>query len=237
MSEAQVKTEYSLLSKLAAEFLGTAGLLIAVIGPMVLFNVVIGAKIEIAILVDALAVVFILYVLIETFGPISGAHFNPVVSTVMVILGKLKAKDACLYIPTQIIGAITGVALAQLMFYSNPGLNIILTISKVQRSGSDYLGEFLGTFTLLMVILILVHRGSKNVPIAVAFIVGSFFFATSSTMFANPAVTLARMLTYTAAGVRPMDGLVFIVMEFIGGLTALAVWKLFFQTPKTIIPQ
>jgi glycerol uptake facilitator-like aquaporin len=157
--------------------------------------------IGLAVLGDALAVGFILFALIEMFGPVSGAHFNPAVSLAMALSGQLRWRIGIGYVLVQVAGGLTGTLCSHLMFFhENPTL---LTISDVTRFGGNYVLELLCTF-----ILVLVEHQSSRISLVVGLLVGGQLIATSSTMFANPQVTLARIFTYAAAGVQPIDGLV-----------------------------
>ena len=221
-----------LVRKLAAEFLGSMFLVIAAISSMILFTSVFESTKSVAVLANAIAVAFALCALIEMFGPISGAHFNPVVTMVMTFEKKLTSSHAILYISIQVAGGITGTVLSRLMFLSEVGT--VVSISDNIRSGHIYIGEIVGTFILVFGILMLVKVGSNKISIVVGLLVGGMLLSTSSTMFANPQVTIARMLTNSAAGIRPIDALVFIVMQIIGALLAYGVYRLIFSDSKPI---
>lgn len=177
----------------------------------------------IAVLADSLAVGFVLFGLIEIFGPISGAHFNPAVSVALAITGKIKWKVVPSYIISQILGGLVGVFCSHLMFYHQ--IPKVLSISEKVRSGGNYVAEVLGTFILLVAILLLIHYQSDKIALIIGLIVGGELITTSSTMFANPQVTLARIFTYSQAGIRPTDAVVFIIMQLVGMLLAVGTWK------------
>jgi len=217
-------------SQLCAEFLGSMFLVMASISSMILLVDVLDAPIGIAVFANAIAVAFVLCALIEIFRPISGAHFNPVVTMVMLLEGRVSALKASLFVLLQFLGGIVGVALSRLMFLNEVGT--LLAVSDNIRNEYIFFGEILGTFILVLTILLLIKVGSNKISIIVGFLVGGQLLSTSSTMFANPQVTVASMLTDTTSGIRPIDGLVFIAMQLIGALLAYVVYKFIF-TNKT----
>jgi glycerol uptake facilitator-like aquaporin len=219
-------TKRTSISELSAEFIGSMFLVMAAVSSMIFFVYVLESSKSVAILANAVAVAFVLMTLIEMFGSVSGAHFNPVVTLIMLLEKKVSAKKAALFLLVQTIGGIVGTALTHLMFWEEKGF--VFSVSENVRSHA-YLGEVIGTFILILAILMLVKGKSTHVPMMVGFLVGGQLMATSSTMFANPQVTIARMLTSTTSGIRPIDGLVFIIMQFIGALLAYAVYKLIFS--------
>jgi len=208
---------------IVCEFIGSMFLVIAAVVPMILFIEVLKTDIAIAVVADALAVGFVLFALIEMFGPICTAYFNPVVSIGLAISKDITWSQAFRYSFTQILGGLFGIILSHLMFYDR--VQILLTISDVQRSGGAYIGEILGTFILVLCIFSLVHQKSNRVSLFVGLLVGGMLLCTSSTMFANPQVTVARMFTYSVAGVNIFDGVVFIVMQSIGAISVVYIWK------------
>jgi len=212
--------------ELFAEFLGSMFLVMAAVSSMIFFTYVLESNKSIAILANALSVAFVLCALIEMFGSVSGAHFNPVVTLVMLLDKKINAGKAALFLLVQTAGGITGTALTHLMFWDEKG--VLFSVSENVRSHA-YFGEVIGTFILILAILMLVKGKSTHVPMMVGFLVGGQLMATSSTMFANPQVTIARMLTSSTSGIRPMDALVFIVMQVIGALLAYAVYRFAFS--------
>ena len=224
--------EHSLRQKLAAEFLGSMILVVAAISPMILFPAVFGSSIDIALIANAIAVAFVLCTLIEIFGPISGAHFNPVVTVVMVLEKKVKSAEAVLFVLFQVIGGVAGTILSHLMFLDV--VEDLLAVSDNRRSGYIYFGEIVGTFILVFTIMMLVKAKSTKIPITVGLLVGGLALATSSTMFANPQVTIARIFTNSIAGIHPIDGLIFIAMQLIGALLAYGVYKGLFTTSSPL---
>ena len=217
------QTEYATSSQILSEYLGSLFLVMAAISPIILFHQALEAGIGMAVLADALAVGFILFALIEIFGPISGAHFNPAVSLAMVLGGKTGWKQASIYILAQVAGGLTGTVFSHLMFYHK--IPKLIAVSEVTRAGGNYFSELLCTFILVLAILLLVHNQSDKISLVVGMLVGGQLIATSSTMFANPQVTFARIFTYAAAGVTPLDGAVFILMQIIGAVLTGLVSK------------
>ncbi len=217
------QTEYPRNSQIACEYIGSLFLVMAAISPIILFNRVLDSGIALAVLANALAVGFVLFALIEMFGAISGAHFNPAVTLAMVVSGQMKWLRASTYILVQMAGGFTGMIFSHLMFYHE--IPQVIAISRVTRSGGNYLSEILGTFILVLAIFFLVENRSEKTSLVIGMLVGGELIATSSTMFANPQVTFARIFTYSAAGVKPFDGMIFILMEIAGAILAVLVWK------------
>ena len=213
-----------MIKKITAELIGSMILVITAVSSFILFDMVFESPIYVTVFSNAIAVAFVLVALIEIFTPISGAHFNPVVTMVFLFEKKLNIGQASIYIIIQIIGGIVGTVLSHLMFYDH--VNDLVAVSEIARGGSVFYGEIIGTFVLVFVILMLVKIKSSRAPLVVGFLVGGQVMATSSTLFANPQVTIARMLSSTGVGIRPMDGVVFIIMQFIGALLAYGVYKL-----------
>ncbi len=209
----------TLLQRLVAEFIGTALLLATVVGSGIMGVALSAGNDGIALLANAAATAGALYVLIVLFGPISGAHFNPVVTLAMRARGELRSDVAVAYIAVQLVAAIVGVVLAHAMF----GLALIQPGDHMRSGSSQWLSEAVATFGLLLTILL----GARHRPMAVPALVACYIFAaywfTASTSFANPAVTLARALTRTFAGIRPDDILGFVAAQLVGALAALAV--------------
>jgi glycerol uptake facilitator-like aquaporin len=202
--------------KYAAEAIGTAMLLIAVVGSGIMGERLAQGNIAIALLANALATGAALVALILTFGPISGAHFNPVVTLADAAIGKLPWKQVSGYVSAQILGAFAGVAAAHTMFRLP-----IFSASQLARSSSSQLfSESIATFGLLLVIAGCSRFHGSAAPYAVgAYITGAYWF-TSSTSFANPAVTLARAATNTFAGIRPADVPGFLAAQLLGAAVA-----------------
>jgi glycerol uptake facilitator-like aquaporin len=184
------------------------------------FNVL-GAGIPLTVLMDALAVGFVLFALIETLGPICQAHFNPAVTLSFIATKNMAPTEGALYMVAQFAGGFAGMLSSHLMFYQN--VPTLITISTITRNGGDFYAEFLGTFALILTIYGCIRSKSRFTSLAVGMVVGGLLITTSSTMFANPQVTVARMFTYAIAGVAPVDGLIFIVFQVIGALLATAV--------------
>jgi glycerol uptake facilitator-like aquaporin len=207
----------------ACELIGSMFLVIAAVSPVILFNDVLGASIALTILADAIAVGFVLYALIEIFSPICTSYFNPAVCLALLMVGKITRKQAMIFTLNQVIGGLFGIIFAHLMFYDK--IPKILKVSTVTRSGGSYLAEILGTFILILAIFSLTYQKSEKTPLVVGLLVGGMLLATSSTMFANPQVTFARIFTYSLAGISPVDGVLFIVMEVIGSILAIYAWK------------
>lgn len=208
----------SLISRLFAEWLGTALLVATVVGSGIMAQRLSPNDVGLALLENAVATGAVLFVLISTLGPVSGAHFNPAVTLVEAVLGGVRRADAAAYIGAQIIGACCGAILANLMF-SLPAV----TLATHERTGSGLLlSEVVATFGLLLVILGLVRSGRSGlVPGCVAaYIVGAYWF-TASTSFANPAVTIGRTLSDTFAGIAPSSVPGFIVAQLIGAAIAV----------------
>jgi glycerol uptake facilitator-like aquaporin len=204
-----------------AEFVGTGFLLLAVVGSGIMAQRLCGGNVGLALLANALATGGALVALIIAFGSVSGAHFNPVV-TLASALRERNWNSVLPYVCAQVLGALAGTALADLMF----GLPAF-TPSHHERSGAALaVSEFVATFGLLAVIWGCARSRPAAAPYAVAaYIVGAYWF-TPSTSFANPAVTVARSLTDTFSGIRPADVPVFVLVQFAGGLAAtlLFVW-------------
>ncbi len=213
--------------RLLAEFLGTALLLATVVGSGIMGRNLSGGNDGVALLANAGATAGMLYVLIVLFGPISGAHFNPAVTLAMRLRGELSTRASLAYVAVQVVGAILGVVVAHAMFE----LPLVRPGNHVRTGGAQWLAEGVATFGLLLTILL----GVRHRPLAVPALVGSYIFAaywfTSSTSFANPAVTIARALTQTFAGIRPDDAPAFIAAQLAGALLACAVFRLFGPGP------
>ena len=204
--------------RLAAEFIGTALLLATVVGSGVMGVALADGNDAIALLANAAATAGVLYVLIEILGPLSGAHFNPAVTLAFRLHGDIGTREAAAYIAVQVIAAILGVLLAHLMFelpLLQPGL-------RVRTGGAQWVSEAMATFGLLLTILLGVRFRPAAVPALVASWIFAAYWFTASTSFANPAVTIARALTQTFAGIRPEDVAAFVVAQVAGALLAVA---------------
>jgi glycerol uptake facilitator-like aquaporin len=206
---------------LVSECVGTALLLTAVVGSGIMGDRLSGGNVAIALLANSIATGAALVVLILTFGPISGAHFNPVVSYADASQGGLRWATATSYAVAQTIGAVFGVAMANVMF-DEPAF----AWSQRARSGwSQAFSEFIATFGLLAVIWSCSRRRTTNVPFAVGAYITAAYWFTASTSFANPAVTLARTLTNTFTGIRPLDVLPFVAAQIAGATAATLLFR------------
>jgi glycerol uptake facilitator-like aquaporin len=204
-----------------AEALGTAFLLAAVVGSGIMGERLAGGNVAIALLANTLATGAMLVALILTFGPISGAHFNPAVTMADASQGGLAWRDVPVYIAAQLSGAFAGVAAAHLMF----GEPVFFASRHVRAGGAQLFSEFVATFGLLSIIWGCARLRSSAVPFGVgAYITGAYWF-TSSTSFANPAVTLARTASDTFAGIRPADAPGFIAAQLAGAMAATLLFR------------
>ncbi len=202
---------------LVAEAVGSALLLAGVVGSGIMAERLSGGNTGLALLANAIATGGVLYALIVMFGPVSGAHFNPVVTLALTRRGDSAPSRAIPFLAVQFVGAVLGVWLAHLMF----DLPILQASTKVRTGIGQWTAEATATFGLVLLILIGVRRKLAALPAAVAvYIVGAYWF-TASTSFANPAVTVARALSNTFAGIAPGDAPAFILAQTIGGLLAL----------------
>jgi glycerol uptake facilitator-like aquaporin len=207
--------------RVVAEALGTAFLLAAVVGSGIMGDRLAAGNVAIALLANSLATGAMLVALILTFGPISGAHFNPAVTLADASQGGLAWREVPVYIAAQIAGAFAGVAAAHVMF----GEPMFFASRHVRAGGAQLFSEFIATFGLLSIIWGCARMRSSAVPFAVgAYITGAYWF-TSSTSFANPAVTLARAASETFAGIRPADTPGFIVAQLAGALAATLLFR------------
>jgi glycerol uptake facilitator-like aquaporin len=211
----------SLARRLTAEFVGTALLLAAVVGSGIMGERLAAGNVGLALLCNTVATGAALVALLLTFGPVSGAHFNAVVSFADASQGGLTATDAAGYSLAQLAGGILGVGVADVMF-AEP----VFAWSQHARAGfPQVLSEFVATFGLLSVIWGCARHRSAAVPFAVAAYITSAYWFTASTSFANPAVTVARALTDTFAGIRPSDVIGFIAAQATGGMAATALFR------------
>ncbi len=208
----------TLSKRFLSEFLGTAGLLIVVIGSGIMGETLSQGNGAIALLANSLATGAGLYALIQTFGPISGAHFNPAVSSVEWLWKKISAKDLLYYSLAQFMGAVCGVFVTHVMF----GQKILQLSSHGRGDFQFFISEVIATFGLITVISLSGKRNVEATPFAVALYITSAYWCTSSTSFANPAVTIARSLSDTFSGILWTDAPEFIAAQFIGA--GLAYW-------------
>jgi glycerol uptake facilitator-like aquaporin len=208
----------SLNRKLGAEFIGTAFLLATVVGSGIMADRLSGGSVGLALLANALATGAILVVLITMLGPISGAHFNPAVTFAFWLRGDIDRNAALAFVAVQIVAGIIGVWAAHLMF-----AEVLIQLSQTARTGPpQWFAEVVAAFGLVFVILATLRAKADAVPMAVGLYITAAYWFTASTSFANPAVTIARGLTDTFAGIRPADVPAFIAMQMIGA--AVAVW-------------
>jgi glycerol uptake facilitator-like aquaporin len=211
------------VQKIVAEALGTALLLAVVIGSGIMAERLAGGNAAIALLANTLATVGGLYVLIEVFGPISGAHFNPAVSLVMAGRGQLAWSWLAPYIVAQLVGAMFGAMLAHAMF----DMAVLQFSTKARGGAGQWLAEGVATFGLLLVVL---RAPIDRVAAMVAAYIGAAYWFTASTSFANPAAAFGRMFSDSFAGIAPASVGGFVVSELIGAALAVAV-NGFFHTP------
>ena len=207
----------SLARRLAAEALGSLLLAATVIGSGIMGERLAAGNLAVALLANTAATVAILAVLIALLGPVSGAHFNPAVSLVEALRRRMSWGAFLSYALVQIVGCCAGAMLAHAMF----GLPLVQASLHVRTGGSQWLAEAVATCGLVLVIL--GHRGAEDVPWMVAGWIGAAYWFTASTSFANPAITIARSLSDTFAGIRPLDVPGFIVAQLIGALLGLAI--------------
>jgi glycerol uptake facilitator-like aquaporin len=205
---------------LAAEFLGTALLLATVVGSGIMAEQLAGGNVALALLGNTLPTGAMLVVLITVFGPLSGAHFNPAVTAVMAWRGDLAKSLLGPYMAAQVIGAIAGVWLAHLMF----DLDVWQLSTKTRASLGQFVSEVVATFGLLLTILGCLARPAWIAPCVGLYITGAYWF-TASTSFANPAVTIARSLSDTFAGIAPASAPAFIAAQLIGAAAAHGAWR------------
>ena len=217
------------LRKYFAELVGTAALLCAVIGSGIMAENLSGGNNGVALIANTLATVFALYVLIEAFGPLSGAHFNPAVSMVMAFRNDLPRALLLGYIVAQLMGAALGAWLAHAMF----DLEILQWSTKVRSGNSQYLAEAVATAGLVLVIL---RSGAGKASMMVASYIGAAYWFTASTSFANPAAIFGRMMSNTFAGINPGNAIQFAVAEVIGAFIGLALYKLLSADPNQSNP-
>jgi glycerol uptake facilitator-like aquaporin len=211
-----------LLRRLAAECLGTAMLLAAIVGSGIMAERLAGGNVAVALLANTIATGAALVALILTFGKISGAHFNPAVTICDALLKGISLRDAFWYVIAQVSGAIAGVGIANLMFE----LPVFFASTKVRTGMAQWLSEFVAAFGLLAVIwgCSRLHN-SVVVPFAVGAYITAAYWFTASTSFANPAVTIARSMSDSFAGIRPADVAPFILAQFLGAFAATFLFK------------
>jgi glycerol uptake facilitator-like aquaporin len=210
-----------ILRKSLAEFAGTAILVCVVIGSGIM-GTNLSKDSGVALLINAFSTIFALALLILIIAPISGAHFNPAVSLVQVIRREMNALEFAAFVSAQIAGAISGAIIANVMF----DLRAIQISTNERVSTGTLIGEVIATAGLITVIFVLVARAQeKLIPVAVAVWIGSAYFFTSSTSFANPAVTIGRVFSDTFAGINPGSVLPFIIAQLVGAMLGIALVK------------
>jgi glycerol uptake facilitator-like aquaporin len=212
--------EVALWRRLTAEFLGSAFLAALVIGSGIAAQRLSPGDTGLELLENAAATAAGLFAIILMFGPVSGGHFNPVVSFVDAAFRGISWRDAAAYLPAQVAGCITGAVAANLMF----ALPAVTISAKSRASGAHFLSEIIATLGLILVIFALARSGrSRATPAAVGAYIGAAYFFTSSASFANPAITIGRMFSNTFAGIAPASAPSFVGAQVVGGVLAIVV--------------
>lgn len=227
-------TAEALWRRLAAEFLGSAFLAALVIGSGIAAQRLSPGDTGLELLENAAATAAGLFAIILMFGPVSGGHFNPVVSFVDAAFGGLRWRDAAAYLPAQVAGCTAGAVIANVMF-SLPAVSISV---KNRSTQGHFLSEIVATLGLILVIFALARTGrSRSAPAAVGAYIGAAYFFTSSASFANPAITVGRMFSNTFAGIAPSSAPAFIAAQVIGGALAISVIRVLYPgvTPADVI--
>ena len=209
-----------------SEFLGTLFLVATVVGSGIMADNLSMGNHAVALLANAISTGAILYVLIIIFSELSGAHFNPVVSLIMFIMKKISLSDFLLYVFFQIIGGVLGTFLAHVMFE----MSILQLSTNVRTGSSQYLSEVIAAFGLVLTILLGLKYKRESVATLVALYITAAYWFTSSTSFANPAVTIARTFTDTFSGIQNSDTVPFIMAQILGGLMAYLVFRYLSQS-------
>jgi len=210
--------------KLISETIGTLFLLLIVVGSGIMGENLTENK-AVVLLANSIATAFGLIVLIWTFGPYSGAHFNPVVSIVMMLLGKLTKYETILFILFQVVGGVLGVMIANIIF----DLDIISISDNRRLTRGIFISEIFATFGLLITILLVSKQKPEMVAAAVGLYIGSAYWFTSSTSFSNPAVTIARTLSNTFTGIVPSDVIPFILAQLTGTFIVYFIYKYVYE--------
>jgi glycerol uptake facilitator-like aquaporin len=224
-----------MIRRLFAEWLGTLFLLAVVVGSGIMAENLSGGNVALALLGNTIPTGAILVVLILVFGPISGAHFNPAVTLAFAIRKEIDARSSAFYVVAQVLGGLCGVMIAHLMFD-----NAIIDPSTTSRTGvGQWTGEFVATFGLVMTILGCLKARPEAVPYAVGLFITAGYWFTSSTSFANPAVTIARGMTNTFSGIDPAHITGFILMQLLAAAIATLTfkWLLDGEPAAATIPQ
>jgi glycerol uptake facilitator-like aquaporin len=213
--------KHTLIQRTVAEFTGSLLLLAAVVGSGIMGERLASGNVALALLANSIATGAALVAIILTFGPVSGAHINPVVTLADAWQGGIAWRETPAYIGAQIAGAFAGVGIANLMF----GVPLLVASAHIRSGAPQFLSEFVATFGLLAVIWGCARHRPSTVPYAVAAYITSAYWFTASTSFANPAVTLARSMTNTFAGIRPQDVTLFVIAQFAGAFAATALLR------------
>ena len=208
---------YRLHQKVAAEAIGSALLLATVVGSGIMAEGLAQGNVAVALLANAIATGAMLYVLITALGPVSGAHFNPAVTLVFALRREVPVRHAAAFVAAQLVGTVCGAVLAHAMFGQ-----ALLQVSHHARSGpAQWLSEVVATFALVLTILGTLRSRPDAVPVSVALVIVAAYWFTASTSFANPAVTVARSLSDTFAGIAPADVPPFIAAQIVGAVLGL----------------
>jgi glycerol uptake facilitator-like aquaporin len=215
----------AMTNRIVSEFLGTLLLLATVVGSGIMGETLSGGNVAIALLANALATGAILFVLINILGPVSGAHFNPVVTIALAASNRLPKSVVIPEILAQVAGGAAGVVLAHAMF----DLSLLQSSEKIRWGTGQWLAEAVATFGLLLTIFGLLRHKAELIPQAVALYIVAAYWFTASTSFANPAVTIARGLTNTFSGIASSCVLPFIAAQIVGAAAALAVSRSLFS--------
>ncbi|MEQ8398614.1 MIP/aquaporin family protein [Thalassobaculum sp.] len=218
-----------MLRKLIAEWLGTFSLLATVVGSGIMAERLAGGNVAVALLGNTIPTGAILVVLITVFGPISGAHFNPAVTLCFLLRREIEARAASLFVLAQISGGIVGVFAAHIMF-GNP----LIDPSSTDRTGlGQWVGEFVATFGLVGTILTCLRARPDFIPVAVGLYITAAYWFTSSTSFANPAVTIGRAFSNTFAGINPADVAAFVGVQLVAAVLATVFFGWFLKDDAT----
>lgn len=220
-----------MLRRLMAEWLGTFSLLATVVGSGIMAERLAGGNIAIALLGNTIPTGAILVVLIMVFGPISGAHFNPAVTLTFTIRKEITVLDSLLYVTSQIVGGICGVLVAHIMF-DNP----LFDPSTTMRTGlGQWVGEFVATFGLVGTILGCIKARPEAVPFAVGLYITAAYWFTSSTSFANPAVTIARGFSNTFSGINPANVAAFVAVQLLAAILATLFFRWLLDDKEVVV--
>jgi glycerol uptake facilitator-like aquaporin len=219
-----------MIRRLFAEAVGSLILAATVIGSGIMAERLAGGNLAVALIANTGATVACLAALIALLGPVSGAHFNPAVSLVQSIRGQLAWREALSYVALQVIGCCAGALLAHAMF----DLPLIQSSAHSRTGLPQWLGEFVSTLGL--VLMVVGHKRSEDAPWMVAAWIGAAYWFTSSTSFANPAITIARSLSSTFAGIAPADVLGFIIAQLMGALLAIPIGRVLFASSNVGAP-